>query len=179
MGQKLEEAGYPDMSSAVRPMAITRSEKAGLPPGLVLPRVRRLQPQARHRVLRVVNLPNLIPTTPREAYLRDSAHHGIALSGDEKMLCVAGTMSDYVAMVRRKSLKTGNPKYKLLKLGLKPYWATTMSDGRRCLVSWSGPDKISVISYRKRRLIADVPVGNHPQRVRMGFVRKAWIRAQD
>jgi YVTN family beta-propeller protein len=126
----------------------------------------------------VVDLPNLIPSTPREAYLLDSAHHGIALSGDGKRLCVAGTMSDYVAMVRRKSLKTGTPKFRLLKLGLKPYWATTTSDGRRCLVSWSGSDKISVISYRTGRLIADVPVGNHPQRVRMGYVRKSWIRAQ-
>jgi hypothetical protein len=87
-------------------------------------------------------------------------------------------MSDYVAMVRRKSLKTGTPKFRMLQLGEKPYWATTTSDGRRCLVSWSGTDKISVISYRTGRLIADVPVGNHPQRVRMGFVRKSWIRAQ-
>ena len=27
MGDKLEEAGYPDMSSAVRPMAITSNER--------------------------------------------------------------------------------------------------------------------------------------------------------
>ena len=45
------------------------------------------------------------------------------------------------------------------------------------LVSWSGTDKISVISYKTGKLIADVPVGNHPQRVRMGYVRNSWIRA--
>jgi hypothetical protein len=177
MGQKLEEAGYPDMSSAVRPMAITRNERrvflqVSFFHGFVEYSLKR------DKVIRVVDLPNLIPNTPREEYLLDSAHHGIALSGDGKKLCVAGTMSDYVAMVRRKSLKTGTPKFRMLKLGEKPYWATTTSDGRRCLVSWSGTDKISVISYRTGRLIADVPVGNHPQRVRMGFVRKSWIRAQ-
>ena len=177
MGAKLEEAGYPDMSSAVRPMAITRNEKRAFLQvsffhGIVV------YDLVNEEVVRVVNLPNLIPDTPREEYLLDSAHHGIALSGSGRKLCVAGTMSDYVAMVNRRSLSRPEPKYKLLKLGLKPYWATTTSDGRRCLVSWSGSDKISVISYRTGKLIKDVPVGNHPQRVRMGYVRKSWIRAQ-
>jgi DNA-binding beta-propeller fold protein YncE len=177
MGKELAKAGYPNMSSAVRPMAITPNEKrvffqVSFFHGFVEYNL------VRKKVVRVIRLPNLIPNTPREAYLLDSAHHGIALSGDAKKLCVAGTMDDYVAMVNRRSLKRAHPSYKLLKLGEKPYWATTMSDGRRCMVSWSGSDKISIISYRTGKLIADVPVGNHPQRVRMGYVRKAWIAAQ-
>ena len=178
MGAKLAEAGYPDMSSAVRPMAITKNERRAFLQvsffhGIVV------YDLVSEEVVRVVDLPNLIPDTPREEYLLDSAHHGIALSGDGRKLCVAGTMSDYVAMVNRRSLSRPEPRYRLLKLGLKPYWATTMSDGRRCMVSWSGSDKISIISYRTGKLIKDVPVGNHPQRVRMGYVRKSWIRAQD
>jgi DNA-binding beta-propeller fold protein YncE len=178
MGQKLEEAGYPDMSSAVRPMAITPNERRAFLQvsffhGFVI------YDLVREKVVKVVDLPNLIPNVPREQYLLDSAHHGIAISGDGRTLCVAGTMSDYVAIVDRRSLKGETPKYRLLKLGEKPYWATTTSDGKRCLVSWSGTDKISVISYRTGRLIADVPVGNHPQRVRMGYVRNSWIRAQN
>jgi DNA-binding beta-propeller fold protein YncE len=177
MGQKLEEAGYPDMSSAVRPMAITPNEKRAFLQvsffhGFVI------YDLVREKVIKVVDLPNLIPNVPREQYLLDSAHHGIAISGDGRKLCVAGTMSDYVAIVNRRSLKREKVRYKLLKLGEKPYWATTTSDGKRCLVSWSGTDKISVISYKTGKLIADVPVGNHPQRVRMGYVRNSWIRAQ-
>jgi DNA-binding beta-propeller fold protein YncE len=177
MGQKLEEAGYPDMSSAVRPMAITPNEQRAFLQvsffhGFVI------YDLVREKVIKVVDLPNLIPNVPREQYLLDSAHHGIAISGDGRKLCVAGTMSDYVAIVNRRSLKREKPRYKLLELGEKPYWATTTSDGKRCLVSWSGTDKISVISYRTGKLIADVPVGNHPQRVRMGYVRNSWIRAQ-
>jgi DNA-binding beta-propeller fold protein YncE len=177
MGQKLEEAGYPDMSSAVRPMAITPNEKRAFLQvsffhGFVI------YDLVREKVIKVVDLPNLIPNVPREQYLLDSAHHGIAISGDGRKLCVAGTMSDYVAIVSRRSLKRENARYKLLELGEKPYWATTTSDGKRCLVSWSGTDKISVISYKTGKLIADVPVGNHPQRVRMGYVRNSWIRAQ-
>jgi len=172
MGQKLTEAGYPNMSAAVRPMALSRNERkvylqVSFFHGFVEYSLRR------DKVLRVANLPNLVPDTPREEYLLDSAHHGIAMSGKGSKLCVAGTMSDYVAMVNRRTFN-----YRLLKLGLKPYWATTTSDGTRCLVSWSGTDTISVISYRTGREIKTIPVGNHPQRVRMGFVRRSWIRAQ-
>ncbi|MDQ3572003.1 MAG: WD40 repeat domain-containing protein [Actinomycetota bacterium] len=172
MGQKLAEAGYPNMSAAVRPMALSRNERkvylqVSFFHGFVEYSLRR------DKVLRVANLPNLVPDTPREEYLLDSAHHGIAMSGRGSKLCVAGTMSDYVAMVNRRTFR-----YRLLKLGLKPYWATTTSDGTRCLVSWSGTDTISVISYRTGREIKTIPVGNHPQRVRMGFVRRSWIRAQ-
>jgi len=177
MREKLDEAGYTELSSAVRPMAITRNEnrvffQVSFFHGFLEYNL------TRDRIVRRTHLPNHVPNLPKEAYLLDSAHHGIALSGNGKKLCVAGTMSDYVAMVNRRSLRREQPRYKMLELGLKPYWATTTSDGRRCLVSWSGSDKISVISYRTGRLISDVPVGNHPQRVRMGYVRKSWIRSQ-
>jgi YVTN family beta-propeller protein len=179
MGQKLEEAGYPDMSSAVRPMAITRNERKAF-----------LQVSFFHgfveydlvgeKVLGVYDLPirNDAVGLPREQYLLDSAHHGIALSGDQKTLCVAGTMSDYVAMVRRSSLRAGELDSRIFEIGAKPYWATTSRDGKRCYVSWSGTDNITIFDYAKRKVVATVPVGNHPQRVRTGDVRKGWIKAQ-
>ena len=108
------------------------------------------------RVTRVAHLPNEVPEMPREQYLLDSAHHGIAMNSAGTKLCVAGTMSDYAAMVSRKTFA-----YKLLHLGEKPYWSTTSRDGRNCYVSWSGSDRISVISYDKEKEIARVPVGDH------------------
>ncbi len=174
MGQKLAEAGYPDMSSAVRPMAITRNEnkvyfQVSFFHGFVEYSFKQ------DRVTRVANLPisEEAQQLSREEYLLDSAHHGIALSGDGRRLCVAGTMSDYAAIVSRKSLR-----YKQLELGEKPYWSTTSADGKRCYVSWSGTDSISVISYRRRKEIAHIEVGDHPQRVRTGYVRRSWIHAQ-
>jgi hypothetical protein len=173
MGQKLEEAGYPDMSAAVRPMAISKNERKVY-----------LQVSFFHgfveydlvhdRVTRVANLPisEEAQQLSREQYLLDSAHHGIALSGDGKRLCVAGTMSDYAAIVSRRSFR-----YTLIEAGEKPYWSTTSANGRRCYVSWSGTDQISVISYRKRKEIARIDVGDHPQRIRTGTVRRSFIQA--
>ncbi|MGI8461349.1 MAG: YncE family protein [Solirubrobacterales bacterium] len=171
MGQKLAEAGYPGMSSAVRPMALSPDERfvylqVSFFHGFVEYDLRR------DRVRRVANLPiaDEIADLPKEQYLLDSAHHGIAINRSGKKLCVAGTMSDDAAIVSRKSFR-----YKLIKAGEKPYWSTTSKDGRHCYVSWSGTDDISVISYRKRKEIAHISVGDHPQRIRTGEVRKRWL----
>jgi DNA-binding beta-propeller fold protein YncE len=174
MGAKLAEAGYPDMSSAVRPMAISANErKVYLQVSFFHGFVE--YDLERDRVTRIANLPisEEAEQLSREQYLLDSAHHGIALSGDGRRLCVAGTMSDYAAIVSRRSFR-----YTLIQAGEKPYWSTTSADGRRCYVSWSGTDQISVISYRKRKEIARIDVGDHPQRIRTGTVRRSWVRAQ-
>ena len=175
MGKELDQAGYPNMSSAVRPMALAPHERyvyfqVSFFHGFVEYNLRT------NRVTRVANLPiaDDVKGMPREQYLLDSAHHGIAMNGRGTRLCVAGTMSDYAAIVGRRSFG-----YKLIRAGKKPYWSTTSRNGRNCYVSWSGSDRISVINYRKKKEIARVPVGDHPQRIRSGNVTAAWLASQD
>jgi DNA-binding beta-propeller fold protein YncE len=172
MGQKLEEAGYPNMSSAVRPMALSPDEafvyfQVSFFHGFVE------YDFAQDRVTRVAHLPNEVPDVPSEQYLLDSAHHGIAMNPEGTRLCVAGTMSDYAAIVERSSFA-----YTLIHGGQKPYWSTNSFDGRYCFVSWSGDDKISVISYKRKTEVAQIPVGDHPQRMRIGNVTRAWLQAR-
>jgi DNA-binding beta-propeller fold protein YncE len=172
MGKKLEQAGYPNMSSAVRPMALTRGERivyfqVSFFHGFVEYNF------AQDRVTRVARLPNEVPHIPREQYLLDSAHHGIAINPENTRLCVAGTMSDYAAIVERDTFK-----FKLIHGGHKPYWSTNSADGRYCFVSWSGDDKISAISYGRKAEVAQIPVGDHPQRMRIGNVTRSWLQAQ-
>jgi DNA-binding beta-propeller fold protein YncE len=173
MGKKLEEAGYPNMSSAVRPMALSPDERflyfqVSFFHGFVE------YDFDQDRVTRVAELPNLVPDMPREQYLLDSAHHGIAMNPEGTRLCVAGTMDDYAAIVSRDTFD-----YKLIQTGgERPYWVTNNGDGRYCFVSWSGSDRISAISYKRREEVAQVPVGDHPQRMRMGVVPSTWLQAQ-
>jgi hypothetical protein len=172
MGQKLAEAGHPDMSSAVRPMALSPDEQ------IVYFQVSFFHGFVEYdfnqdRVTRVANLPKLTQE-PRENYLLDSAHHGIAMNDAGTKLCVAGTMDDYAAIVSRATFG-----HTLLQgLGTKPYWSTNSADGDHCFVSWSGTDSVSAISYGTEREVARIQVGDHPQRVRNGFVRTDWAKAQ-
>jgi DNA-binding beta-propeller fold protein YncE len=184
MSQKLAEFGREDMSSAVRPMALPPDERfvyfqVSFFHGFVE------YDFATDRVTRVKDLPNLVPEMPREQYLLDSAHHGIAMNGRGTKLCVAGTMSDYAVVVNRSDFGWKE----LIQEGVngggkKPYWSTSSADGNYCYVSWSGSDRVSAISYATGRVVADTPVGDpggdpaHPQRVRNGVVRTDWANSQ-
>jgi hypothetical protein len=43
-------------------------------------------------------------------------------------------------------------------------------------VSVAGDDRVSVISYRTGREVGRFRVGDHPQRMRMGRIRRAYVR---
>jgi DNA-binding beta-propeller fold protein YncE len=172
MGAKLAEAGYPNMSSAVRPMALSPDEKwlyfqVSFFHGFV-------EFDLEHeRVTRLARLP-LSDATPerREDYILDSAHHGIAMNGAGTKLCVAGTSSNYAAIVHRDDFS-----YRVHPLGARTYWATTSADGHRCYVSVAGDDTMSILSYDTEQEVARVPVGDHPQRARIAKVSTAIFGA--
>jgi DNA-binding beta-propeller fold protein YncE len=171
MGKKLDEFGQPDMSGAVRPMALTPDERyvyfqVSFFHGFVEYDLQQ------DRVLRLANLPvsDEAKQKRRDEYLLDSAHHGLAMNPSGTKLCAAGTMSDYAAIVDR-----GSFAHRIAAHGQKPYWATNSARGSYCFVSFSGDDAVSVISYRKAKEIARIQVGDHPQRMRMGKVRAGLL----
>ena len=146
MGKKLAEAGFPNMSSAVRPMAITPDERFAY-----------LQISFFHgfaeydvrqdKVTRLARLPlsEKAKGLRRDEYVLDSAHHGLSINPSGTKLCAAGTMSDYAAIVDRSDFA-----YKVVPVGDKPYWSTNSGDGRNCFVSVSGEDRVSVDLLRRR-----------------------------
>jgi YVTN family beta-propeller protein len=171
VGKVLAANGYPGYSSAVRPMVLSPDERfaylqLSFLHGFVELDLQTLKPT------RIASLPVLgeAKTLSRESYLLDSAHHGIAMNRDGTKLCVAGTMSDYAAIVARDDFS-----HKILDAGRKPYWATNSADGKLCFVSASGDDKVSVISYADEKIIATIPVGDHPQRMRAGVMRSEFL----
>jgi YVTN family beta-propeller protein len=99
-----------------------------------------------------------------DEFPHDSAHHGLALSGDGQRLCDCGTVDNTVAIVSTADMKLE----KLLDVGSVPYWATTSPDGETCFVSLSGDNAVAVIDYATATQVKVVPVGKFPQRSRLG-----------
>jgi hypothetical protein len=171
MGQKLAEAGYPNMSSAVRPMAITPDERYVYFQVSFLFGIVQYDLKA-DRVVKVLQLPlGAAEGLPRTEFLLDSAHHGLAMNPKGTKLCVAGTMSRYAAIVTRKPLKLK----RTIPVGRDPYWSHSSENGKHCFVSVAGEDRVSVISFKTAREVESIKVGDHPQRMRTGLIRRAYV----
>jgi hypothetical protein len=173
MGAILKQYGFPDMSSAVRPMALSPDEKfvyfqVSFFHGFVEFDLTKEQPTR----LAMLPVSPAAQKLRRDEYVLDSAHHGLAMNPEGTKLCVAGTMSDYAAIVDRATFGTT-----LAASGQKPYWATNSRDGKYCLVSFSGEDRVGVISYDTAKEVASVPVGDHPQRMRNGQILESYLPA--
>ncbi len=172
MGQKLAEAGYPNMSAAVRPMAITPNERfvyfqVSFFFGIVQYDLKT------DRVVKTLNLPlGTAKGLPRTEFLLDSAHHGLAMNPRGTKLCVAGSMSGYAAIVTRKPFRL----QRTIKVGRVPYWSQSSADGKYCFVSVAGEDRVSVISFKTAREVKRIRVGDHPQRMRTGVIRRSYLR---
>lgn len=197
MGQELAEAGYERMSSAVRPVAITPDERimyaqVSFFHGFVeFDMVKKDESAGDYElgglpepetgvVTKVVDLPiaDEVRDMPRDQYVLDSAHHGLAINERGNKLCVAGTMSDYAAIVDRKTFTPkvlkGAARFVEDAKYSKPYWAVE-GPGNTCWMSMSGSDLVTIISFRKEKVVAEVPVGDHPQRVRQGSILESIV----
>ena len=102
--------------------------------------------------------------TSYDVYPHNSAHHGLALSGDGSTLCDVGTIDNEVSLVDADDLSVDAR----VEVGLLPYWATTSRDGTKCFVTLSGTDEIVVIDYATASIVERIPTGFFPQRNRLG-----------
>jgi DNA-binding beta-propeller fold protein YncE len=166
----LDDIGLTDFATAVRPMTLSPDEQTIYFQVSFFHGYLEMDRKTGN-ITRVTRLPNLVPNMPREAYVLDSAHHGIAANPSGTKLCVAGTMSDYAAVVDIKTSRWAP----LIMGGKKPYWVTQSWNGKHCLISWAGSDKISKISYRTAKIVRSVAVGDHPQRIRNGFLKTSYV----
>ncbi|MFH8532511.1 YncE family protein [Streptomyces tendae] len=169
MRERLDAIGLGDHSDAVRPAVFSPDEstlyfQVSFFNGFFEYDV------ATDRITRTKTLPkNPATSEDRTTWVNDSRHHGLSMSPDGAKICVAGTMDDYATVVDRGTLREGP-----LVAAAKPYWATVSGDGRHCVVSESGADQVTAIDFATGEKSVSVPVGDHPQRVRIGHVAANW-----
>ncbi|EME53095.1 YncE family protein [Amycolatopsis decaplanina] len=169
MRERLDAFGRSDLSDAVRPVAFTPDEsklyfQVSFFNGLLEYDV------ATDRITRSKTLPKNPDTSEdRTTWVNDSRHHGLSMSPAGDKLCVAGTMDDYATIVDRASLREAQ-----LVNAAKPYWATVSGDGKHCVISESGSDQVTAIDFATGAKVKSVPVGDHPQRIRIGHVPEGW-----
>lgn len=169
MRERLDAFGRPDLSDAVRPVSFSPDEsklyfQVSFFNGFLEYDV------ASDRITRLKTLPgNPDTSTDRTTWVNDSRHHGMSMSPDGSRLCIAGTMDDYATVVDRATLAEGP-----LVPADKPYWATVDGDGTACVISESGSDQVTAIDFATGLKRVSVPVGDHPQRVRIGHVPAGW-----
>ncbi|MFF7122355.1 MULTISPECIES: YncE family protein [unclassified Streptomyces] len=169
MRQRLDAIGLKDFSDAVRPAVFSPDEsklyfQVSFFNGFLEYDV------AADKITRVKTLPkNPATSEDRTTWVNDSRHHGISMNPAGTKLCVAGTMDDYATVVDRATLQEGT-----LVPASKPYWATVSGDGKDCIVSESGADQVTAIDFATGQKVTSIPVGDHPQRVRLGHVQADW-----
>jgi DNA-binding beta-propeller fold protein YncE len=169
MRSRLDAIGLKDFSDAVRPAVFSPDEsklyfQVSFFNGFLEYDV------AADRITRVKTLPkNPATSEDRTTWVNDSRHHGISMNPSGTELCVAGTMDDYATVVNRATLQEGP-----LVTASKPYWATVSGDGKDCIISESGADQVTAIDFATGQKVTSVPVGDHPQRVRLAHVPADW-----
>ncbi|MDX8142513.1 YncE family protein [Lentzea sp. BCCO 10_0061] len=169
MRGKLDAFGRKDLSNAVRPATFSPDFsklyfQVSYFNGFIEYDV------ATDRITQLKTLPKNPDTSDdRTTFVNDSRHHGLSMNPDGSKLCVAGTMDDYATVVDRATLQEGP-----LVTASKPYWATVSGDGRQCVISESGADQVTAIDFGTGRKVVSVPVGDHPQRVRVAHISAGW-----
>ncbi|MDQ0809283.1 DNA-binding beta-propeller fold protein YncE [Streptomyces sp. B3I7] len=169
MRQRLDAFGLKDYSDAVRPAVFSPDEskfyfQVSFFNGFFEYDV------GTDRITRMKTLPkNPATSDDRTTMVNDSRHHGLSMNPSGSKLCVAGTMDDYATVVDRATLQEGP-----LVAASKPYWATVSGDGKDCVISESGADRVTAIDFATGEKRLSVPVGDHPQRVRLAHVPVGW-----
>jgi hypothetical protein len=110
----------------------------------------------------------------------EAPHHGLAMSPDGMMLCIAGRASDYAGLVSTIGLAPGPPveqpavkKLTLLAtlpVGDAPGWSEITADGQYCILTNTRSDDISIVSIAGRQEVARVKGGDGPKHITIASV---------
>lgn len=169
MRERLDAFGRRDLSDAVRPVAFSPDESTLYFQVSFFNGFLEYDIES-DRITRLKELPkNPETSSDRLTFVNDSRHHGMSMQPSGDKLCIAGTMDEYATVVDVDTLREGP-----LVPAAKPYWATVSGDGKACVISESNADVVTAIDFATGQKITSTPVGDHPQRIRVGVLPATW-----
>ncbi|MEM0953760.1 MAG: hypothetical protein AAGI24_06440 [Pseudomonadota bacterium] len=96
----------------------------------------------------------------------EAPHHGLALTSDQRLLCIAGRASDYAAVVTTQPLAL----VATVPVGDAPSWSALDASGEHCLIANNRSDDVSVVSMLDLAEVARIRVGRAPKHITIGRV---------
>ncbi|WP_300375384.1 hypothetical protein [Henriciella sp.] len=105
----------------------------------------------------------------------EAPHHGLAMTGDETLLCAAGRASDYAAIVRTDGLSLVTT----VDTGNAPSWAAITGNDRYCFLPNTRSDNVSVIDLEAMSEAARIPTGRGAKHITIGEIPVSVIAALD
>lgn len=117
----------------------------------------------------ILNTVHLPINNPAQNTWPHTAHHGVEISGAGDALCIAGTLSNYVAVLDYPTFERRN----IVDVGIEPSWVINSPDGKTCYASARKGDSVHAIDYATGKRIADIPLGKgrYPQRMWSGLIK--------
>ncbi len=115
------------------------------------------------KVVKTIKLPPLAEGTKLPEFYPHTVNHGMALTADDKLLFVAGSIANYVCVYALPELKLLHT----IPVGTDPNWIVFSSDGKFAYVTNRGSDDLSIISVSEMKEIKRVKVGDYPQRLQV------------
>jgi DNA-binding beta-propeller fold protein YncE len=103
----------------------------------------------------------------------EAPFHGLALTDDGTILCLAGRASDYAALVRTADLTL----VATVPVGDGPGWSETADNGRLCLVANTRSDDLSFVSIAERKETLRLSIGNGPKHITVARVPAPVVAA--
>lgn len=96
----------------------------------------------------------------------DAPHHGLAMTTDEKLLCVAGRASDYAGIVSTQPLALVTT----VPVSDAPSWSVIDAANEVCITANTRADQVSIVSLSEHKEIARLRAGRGPKHVTLGQV---------
>lgn len=115
---------------------------------------------ATRQIVNEVKLPEVSAAERVTEGLQGAPAHGLAVTPDQKTLCVLSKMNTRIYFYALPDLKLEGES----KVGRHPDWVTLTPDGKRAYVANAGSNSVSVIDIASRKEIATIPVGQVPKR---------------